>query len=518
MPITPLRTCVAGLAALLAWGGAQAQQQDRQGHVEVLNADSWNFDDSSAQGAQRLIGQVRLAHNDVRMWCDSAYLYPDDRVSAFSNVVLQQGDTLRISGDRLDYTAKTRQARMTGAVQLTDKEMELTTNELTYAAAGQTARYEHGGRLQSWKGADVLTSRQGTYHARTQRFTFIQEVRLVNPERTITADTLSYHPPTQRVDFIGPTWIRQEGTDVYCERGNYDPRTAEGWLTRAGRIISKGLELTGDSLYFNGDTGDGMGWGHVVITDTANHTVVKGEVGTHRADGAGSMVTERAELLMGAGPDTIFLHADTLFAHADTNESRVITARRNVRFFRADLQGVCDTMRYAQADGLVTLLGDPFLWHEQDQISGDTIRIRLKDGKVNELLVNGNAFMAAQVDSIHFDQVASLVMNGHFQEGVLKRMVAEGNGRTLYHATEKQDGIETVTGVNRADCSVIVVDLDSGQVSTVSFLTQPSATLYPLSKVPQDERELEGFRWNGEARPTDREDIFRPAPAPGPTP
>lgn len=501
------------LAAVILAGAtlaASAQSGGQQGgdRVEILNADRWEFDEQIAPGAQRLIGNVRFKQADVVMTCDSAHLYEDQRVDAFGNVHLTQGDTLTISGDRLQYAGAQRLARITGNVRLKDPGMELTTEALTYDVGAHRAEYAEGARIVSHRDGNILTSGHGAYLAGDRRFIFSDSVRLEHPERTILADTLQYLTDSGIAEFFGPTHITQGSTRMYGERGNYNTRQGKGRFTRAGRITNGGQVLTGDSLLYDRTGGEGAGWGHVTLADTVNRVLVRGEEGQYRQQQGSSMVTGRAELVLLMGEDSLFLHADTLFGTEDNLGKRTVVARRNVRFFKSDLQGVCDTMTYNGADSLITLLGGPYIWSKADQISGDTVRIQLSNGHARTLHVDGAAFMASMADSLHFNQVVSTTMVGHFRNDELVRLVAEGNCRTVYFARDQKDGTERTTGMNRADCSRIAVSLDSGKVSTVSFITQPDATLYPLAQVPPGDMQLEGFFWNAAARPVDREDIF----------
>lgn len=500
------------LAILTIEANAQPGTTRNKDRVEILNADRWEFDENLVKGAQRLIGNVRFRQEDAIMQCDSAYLYEDERVTAFGKIRLTQGDTLLITGHRLDYSGAERTARITGDVHLSDPGMELTTESLLYNVRAHKAEYDQGARIVSKRDDNVLTSGKGAYYAEGRLFIFSDSVRLTHPERTIEADTLHYSTTTGLAEFFGPTRITQGNTRMYCERGSYNTRTGQGRFTEAARIFSEGQTLTGDTLHYDRNTGQGIGWGHVTISDTVNDLLVYGQLGTHNQVEGRSMVTGRAEMVLVMGADSLFLHADTLFASQDSSGQRRVDARRNVRFFKSDLQGVCDTMTYVGADSLITLRGQPFIWSKADQISGDTVRIKLREGKAETLLVEGNAFMVSQVDSIHFDQVTGLTMTGKFRDDQLTQLIAEGNSRTIYFATEVKDSVKQVTGVNRADCSRITVGLDSGKVTTVSFITQPAATLYPLEKAPMEEMRFEGFRWNAAARPEDREDIFRETP------
>jgi lipopolysaccharide export system protein LptA len=492
---------------------AQTAPPSTGDRVEILNADRWDFDQHVAPGAQRLIGHVRFKQADALMHCDSAYLYADQRVEAFGHVQVQQGDTLEITGDRLRYSGQDRTAVITGHVRLSDPDMVLTSDALRYDMREHRADYDSGARIVSARDGNTLTSMHGAYLAAEHRFIFSGNVRIEHPDRTITADTLHYFTTTGLARFFGPTHIIQGTTHMYCERGSYDTRAGRGRFTKAGRIISEDQTLTGDSLHYDREKGEGLGWGHVQVADTTNDMTVRGEFGRHLQQEGRSMITGRAELVMLMGKDSLFLHADTLFATQDSLHGRQVMARRNVRFFKSDLQGVCDTMTYSARDSLIVLRGTPFLWSNTDQINGDIVRIKMRNGHADRLFADGDAFLISRADSVHFDQVTGTDMTGFFRDDRLARLIAEGNCRTAYFARERKDGVEVTTGLNRADCSRIEVGLDSGKVSTVSFITQPDAVLYPLDKAPAEDLRLKGFVWNWAARPTGPEDIFRESPS-----
>ena len=55
-----------------------------------------------ANGAYRLIGNVRFDHQGASMYCDSAYFYGSlNSLEAFSRVHLVQGDTMDLYGEFL---------------------------------------------------------------------------------------------------------------------------------------------------------------------------------------------------------------------------------------------------------------------------------------------------------------------------------------------------------------------------------------------------------------------------------
>lgn len=484
--------------------GAQSGQGER---VEILNADVWEFDRLQS-GAQLLKGNVRFKHANAIMRCDSAHLYEDQRVDAFGHVAIDQGDTLHVDADRLRYDGQQRLAQLEGNVRLRDRDMELVTPALDYDLAARRAVYLQGGTITSRSENNVLTSGAGAYLADQRRFVFSRNVRLDHPQHTIVSDTMHYVTSTGVSEFFGPTTITQGATVINTLRGTYDTRIERARFTRRSSVLSKGRLLEGDSLHYDRRTGIGEAWGNVAVTDSGGDMRALGNVGRYDEINERSMITGRAELEMRMGADTLFLHGDTLFTAPDSTGRR-ITARRGVRFFKQDLQGVCDTLTYSDADSVITMMQRPALWNGTDQITGELIRIALRNGQAHRLYVDRNAFLISQADSIHLDQVTGTEMIGHFDENELRKLDVTGNARTVYFAREEKDGAERIIGVNRADCSRIQVTMKEGKVATVTFLEKPDAVLYPLEKAPPEELRMAGAELRSGERPANHADIFR---------
>ncbi len=484
--------------------GQAGKEGDR---IELLNADRGEYDDRIAPGAQRLKGNVRFRHRDAMMRCDSAYLYQDQRVHAFGHVAIDQGDTLHVQADRALYNGHDRTARLEGNVLLRNSDMELSTPTLDHDLRNGRAVYAAGGRIVSRTNNDVLTSDQGTYLTHSRRFIFSRNVRLTHPERTITGDTMHYVTSTGIAEFHGPTVISRKKVTIHTPRGQYDTRQERARFTQRSVINDEGRTLEGDSMHYDRKSGRGLAWGNVVVTDTTSDMIVRGDHGRYDENSESAVITGHAELELWMGKDTLFLHGDTLFTTPEGKGKRV-QAHRRVRFFRNDMQGACDTLIFSEADSLIRMFDHPVLWSDADQITGDHIRIALRDGKADRLYVEKNAFLVSEVDSIHYDQITGTDMTGQFDGEGLRSFLVEGNARTVYFAQEEKEGKKGIVGVNRADCSRIRVDLKDGKANTVTFLDRPDAILYPLEKAPPEELRMQGADWRGAERPLSRADIF----------
>jgi len=246
------------------------------------------------------------------------------------------------------------------------------------------------------------------------------------------------------------------------------------------------------------------------MLDTVNELIVSGDEGTYNERTDASVVTGNAVLSMLVGEDTLFMHGDTLLALNDSIGQRVLHAYYGVRFFKEDMQGVCDSLVYSLSDSIIHFWRDPFLWNEGEQLSGDSVSLKLKDGKAELLNIRGHAFMLSQVDTARLNQITGSTMTGYFADSDLEYIIADGNCQTVYFAKEEQeDGSEKLVGVNRADCSQLKVKVADRSINRIVFITQPAGTMYPLSKAPSEEINLEGAFWNGSLRPLSKADIFR---------
>ena len=119
----------------------------------------------------------------------------------------------------------------------------------------------------------------------------------------------------------------------------------------------------------------GEAFGGMSIQDTARHVTLEGEYGFYDERTDYAFATDSARFLEYSQGDTLFLHADTLRMVTIDSTYREIKAYYGVRFYRTDLQGVCDSMQFNTRDSVLYMFTEPIVWNEQYQIFGDTILI-----------------------------------------------------------------------------------------------------------------------------------------------
>jgi len=483
----------------LAWG-------QKVTTLEILNADLTAYDVQIGKDARKLIGDVRLKHEDVVMTCDSAYFYPaTSSVDAFSNVRVQQGDTLTLTSDLAHYDGNLRLARVRKNVKLVNKDYILITDSLNYDREAGIAYYMGGGVLTQ---ADSrLTSGRGRFILDTEIFYFMDSVVIVDPENTIFTDSMKYDSQKEISYFSGPTEITSEERYIYCENGWFDMQKDISYVSDNAYLEEEGRILRGDSLYYESEAGFGRARSNVELIDTAENMILKGNYALYYSDSDNAMITDSALMMQVDGADTMYVHADTLrtLQNPDFEEpSKILRAYYKVKIYRSDMQVMCDSLVYVEADSAFNFYGDPVLWSEENQLTAEHIMVYMVDQKPERMQLSGVAFVASQADSARFDQMRGKEMTGYFTDNKLVRILVSGNGQTIYYATDE----EVIVGANKTACSDLMIYLKDNQISRVVYTSQPDGIYYPLSMFPDEESRLSDFKWLDQWRPRSWEDVF----------
>jgi len=485
--------------------------------IELIKADKLRFDKKLGVDAQRLLGDVAFRHKGALMYCDSAYLYNGtNSLDAFGNVRINQGDTLTMTSDFLNYNGDTELIKVRDHVILKDVEMTLSTHTLDYDRNSGKAIFYDKGYITHENNQNELVSCEGIYDSNTEFFFFRDSVVLTNPKYSVETDTLKYGSSSEIAYFFGPTFIYSEDNTIYCENGWYDTFRDISQFNKNAFINNGQQILKGDSLWYSRTDQMGKAYLNVRVIDTTENFEIRGDYGEYNDALGKNYVTGHAEMLQYDLADTLFMHGDTLMAVEDSIVGNRVYAYPNVKFYRKDMQGAADSLIYASQDSLIYMYSEPVLWSEDLQITGDTILIRTYQGVVENLFVFDHAFMTNKVDSIKFNQIKGKRLTGYFEENDLRRILIRGNGQSMYYAAEEQQmdstgnpiGDVVYIGVNKAICSNIEIHMFNRQIDRILFLTKPDGTFFPLEQLPEEERFYDGFKWDEYRRPYSREDIF----------
>lgn len=263
-----------------------------------------------------LTGDVVLYHNGAVITCDSVVRYSESQMSCFGNVIIKKDDTF-IYGDRAEYSRNEGEARVfSPLIKVMNKNSTLYTYNLVFNTADNIGRFYGGGtftngentmesergyfyadldemvgvdnvemkndtyqmrsdsvnynselevakyftRSVTWKkDGEILSSDQGEYHNRDQRYIFRQNAYVMGENQEMWADTVDYKELVQFIELKHNAQIRDEEhkSVIFGHYGNYDDNTGDTFLTQNPAYMSYGDSDgngTGDTVYMRSDS------------------------------------------------------------------------------------------------------------------------------------------------------------------------------------------------------------------------------------------------------------------------
>lgn len=495
------------LFASIAPADNNKKKSDEQIHLIHTDILYKNWQDPRAD---ILVGHVRLYHDGVYLDCDSARFYKEENsFDAYGHVKMVQGDTVTLTGDTLMYDGFEMKARARGNCVLIDKNTRLESDNLDYDRVYSVGLYLYGGTL--YDGDNVLVSDWGQLTTTTHEAFFTDNVVLTNPQFKLVTDTLYYYTDTKIARIVTPSNITtDDGTFIYGIKGDYNTNSGEAFLLNRSYIIKDMRRVEGDSLHTDKNTGFSEVFGNAIITDEENDCMITGNYCSYDDSTGTAVATDSAVAYeYSQPPDTLFLHADTLkmFTYNINTDSvyRDMHAYHHVRFFRNDVQGVCDSMVTHELDSCTYMYGQPILWNEEQQLFGEEIRIYNNDSTIDWIHVIDQATTIEQIDSISYNQVESREMFCYFVDGQIDHNVAKGNVFVDYFMNE-DDGNRI--GMNYSESTELIIYMKDKKVQKI-WMPAATGTVYPELMIPAEKRYLSRFAWFDYIRPTDRYDIFQ---------
>ncbi len=488
-----------------------AQEQDtvqrKKTRIHIEHYDVATYSKSMGD-MQRLIGHVKMRHDSAYFFCDSAYFFQKtNSFKAFQNVHIIVNDSVEVFSDLLDYDGNTRFAEFFDNVKLMDDSTTLLTEYLTYDRNLHLACYPDS--ATTYRGDKTLISCIGYYRDDIKEFSFFENVEVLSPKYQMYTDTLYYNTDIEKMWFEGPTTILDKENTLEGRHGYYLVDEDIAFLDKRPLMYNETQRMRSDSIFYNRNVGLAKAFDHVDMVDTSYKIVMRGNYFEMWEDSGFSFATDSAYAISYEGADSLYIHGDTLFVHIDKEKEEVekLIARRNVRFFKSDMQGKCDTLTYLMADSTIRMRVSPILWAEDSQLSGIDIDIKLKDQKVEWVLQKGNAFIISQDTIEGFNQIKGADITSRFRDGNIHRVNVDGTKAETIYWIRDNDG--SLIGIDVSDSETMAIEIENQSVSIIKSFKDIHETMYPEEDLKESDRYLSVFKWHDEARPTDKDDIFR---------
>jgi len=543
----------------------------QENFLYILAADKQYLQKTDTSQLVSYAGNVKVRQGKTLFYADSAIINPIlNTLESFGNVHINDADSVHIYSQYLKYNGVEKKALLTTKVRLTDGKSTLTTENLTYDVNLKLGTYLNGGKVVNKK--TTLTSTEGNYYGDSKDIFFYKNVLLLQPNGTIRTDSLQYNTITEVSTFISPTIIKdKKGLTIKTKEGFYDIKRKIANLYKRSIIEDSTFSITADEIAIDSVNGLSEFRGNAVYRSKdkkQGFDMIANNIKTNNKRST-IMATQIPLLIIKQGADSVFITADTLFSGRvidllkikkipslrptpiDTTFNKPIIkdtvkvtsvkpiikkgntknlvdsvklnlastpqvdstlkyfeAYKNVKIFSDSLQAVGDSLFFSGSDSVFRLFYEPILWAQENQISGDTIYLFLKNKRPERLYVIDNALSISKVDSsIYFNQVRGNSIDAVFDStGQVHFLTAKGSAENIYYAQDEQ---KDFVGVNKNSCDLIEINFTDGKPKRVKFINNLEGGLLPMrGKTNHDELKLKSFNWQDKLRPKSKFDIL----------
>jgi hypothetical protein len=217
--------------------------------------------------------------------------------------------------------------------------------------------------------------------------------------------------------------------------------------------------------------------------------------------------------------DTLYIESDTIVVLNNTHTQRL--ARGNVKLRNGTVASRSQYLAQDDSTGVIVLLGEPILWSDETQITGDTIYVFAPQQRLRQVSAIGSGFMlsparpegsrgdttvdvaggvastmGAYDDSSRWNQVSGAIIHINFANDTIQEVLAIGETRSLYYRFEDEEP----QGLAQFASDTLRVTFESGVPEDIRWLGTVRGEQHPENIVAgrTHEYQLPGFMVNGD--------------------
>ena len=448
------------------------------------------------------------------------YNTKDSIATFFNGAALKNNDGNLIESVNGMYFSKDGLFSFRDSVQMYTDSVFIITQRLDYYTETDVAAFKEN--TVAWKDSSMLFANSGKFYRRSNLFDFDKDGYIFTPEQELWADRLMYYRNTGNADLFRnvqvldtvnksvamadkviyrPDEEKIELTEnpvvaMYSEEdGKADTLFLAANLIRCYSKVMAGIDSS--EIAAARERLSLSGIDPIAIHDNERKAARK------KTKGSAAVPEKDAAPVK----DTLLVQMeDTLVTApaADTSKVNFIDAYHNVRFYRSDVQGMCDSLVYTGIDSMARFYSRPVMWQaEKNQFSADSIQAQIQGGSLKKINLLDNAFIISQEDTVHYNQIKSTEMAAWFRDNELYRFDALGGVTALFYMEEDS----VITLMDREECKMMTVKIKDNEVQRTRSIGDLKQNVFPVYNLPMQEQRLKGFEWRGEERPVTRYDI-----------
>jgi lipopolysaccharide export system protein LptA len=449
-----------------------------------------------------------LKKEKARLTSDKGVYFVDSSMAYFKgNVILKHPDC-QLFADTLAYNTDKEIAYFHGPTKIIREDKTLTCTAGYYDTKLKYAVFE--GNPMYYGKNDTAYAKQIIYDGKMDAYYLIGDAHFKDSTRTIDADKIIYQAKNKTFSTSGRSTIKQKGSNrvIVADKTDRDETTGVSFGTGNVIVYDSVNVLNTDTLIYNEKTHWGNARGKVIWRDTVSGNQIECGAANYN-DSTGYLKAYKHPVMTTIiDGDSLWLTADTLHTYKNhpKDAAKQIKAYHHVKFFKSDLQGVCDSLFYSDVDSVFYLYKKPVLWADTTQFTADTMAVYLKQKSISLVRMLHNSFIVNSPDVDFYNQIKGVNIDAHFVNKQVRTMNAFDEGESVYYA---QDDSKAYIGVKKVLCDDMKIYFGDNKVEKIMYYTEPTGAFYPMRQIDHNTLKIKGFVWYPELKPKSKEEIFR---------
>lgn len=416
-----------------------SQQLQAQSLVFIDNADRAEGTIIDGENVRKLLGNVVLRTEDMRMQADSAYQYLNRNLITAFNIQIESEEDV-IWADTLYHDTFADISEFRGRVIIESPTNTVFSQTIDLISPLDIAVFRTPVRFEDESG--TLLAQSGHYFQEADSAVFRGDVQLSDTTQYLEADSLFMN------------------------------RTKELYELH-GRVFADDFE---DKVTFEGN---------YLLADSSGYRLLTG-------NDAWLMEVSESET------DTTHLIAKTIELQ-ETDTTSTMDAYQQVRIWSTKFSAIADTANYRDEEENFILRGNPVVWQKNIQLTGPYIEATLNNDEI-DFLISYPRPIAVQEDSVtgRLNQMTGDTLHAYFDSGDLEKLVVFENSEIIFHLKDEEDQPDGLIEMVAAGASTML--FENGEFDDFKAVSNPDGSYLPED--PQiEERQLSNFQWDPNRKP-----------------
>ena len=368
---------------------------------------------------------------------------------------------------------------------------------------GESAR-QLIGNVKLRHGSTVVTCDRAIQYLSANKFEMEGVVEIKDDTMRLVGMRGNYYAKEKIGEMFDRVLLEDPTTHLQASYGKYFAEEKKAYFKGNVYVEDTASVLTANELTYFRSAEKSIADGNVKINNRRNRLMIFGTHFENDKKNQYSKMTGNPRLIQidttsKGETDTLIVTASTLESYQDSVERLIATD--SVQITRGTVSGEAGLMVYFTEADSIFMTRSPCIWYEtgkneDNQITGESIFLKLKKRKLETAYVRGRAVAISRADTIYterFNQMTGQEIILRFVDDKVNRINVITTATSLYYLFDngKPNGMNVTTG------DEIVVLFKDGKIDKIKALSGVEGKYYPekMIKGKETDYNLPEFNW-----------------------